>query len=308
MRADLHVHSYHSGFAKHLRVFRTRDCYSTPEEIYRTARARGMDLVTITDHDSVDGCLEFLDRHPDAPDFIVGEEITTWYGPVMVHLGALGMTERIHREMQPLCGDVQELSAYLSAQGVFTTVNHLFYFHRGQVDLLPYISGLMRLADGLETRNGAMLAAQNELIERVLAEGGAPLAALGGSDAHTLNRIGTTWTRVDASDRGNFLHKLRAGESVVEGVHGGTLRLAADIYGVIFNYFGSLVGLRRHSLRWPTRVLGGVCSVASIPILFIPLAVAILQKSGEAKRVARYQRVWSDSRSVELSTHEVSAA
>lgn len=254
-----------------------------------------MDLVTITDHDSVDGCLEFLDRHPGAPDFIVGEEITTWYGPVMVHLGALGMTERIHREMQPLRGSVQELSAYLRAQGVFTTVNHLFHFYRAQVDLLPYVSGLLRLADALETRNGAMLAAQNALIERVLAEGGTALAAIGGSDAHTLNRIGSTWTRVDASDRDDFLQKLRAGESVVEGVHGGTRRLAADIYGVIFNYFGSLVGLRRQSLAWPTRVLGAGCSVASIPILFIPLAVAMLQKSGEAKRVARYHRAWADA-------------
>src|SRR5262245_30834518 len=128
MKADLHVHSYHSGFASHLRIFRTRDCYSTPDEIYRTAKARGMDLVALTDHDCFDGCLEFLDRHPDALDFIPGEEITTTTGPVTVHLGALGMTERIHRELQPLRGSLPELTAYLRSEGVFTTVNHLFFY------------------------------------------------------------------------------------------------------------------------------------------------------------------------------------
>ena len=75
-RADLHVHSWHSLQSGNLTFLQSRDCYSSPEDVYRTAKARGMDLVTITDHDSIDGCLEFLDRHPDATDFIVGEEVS----------------------------------------------------------------------------------------------------------------------------------------------------------------------------------------------------------------------------------------
>ena len=38
MRADLHVHSYHSGYAGHLRFLRARDCYSEPEAVYRVAK------------------------------------------------------------------------------------------------------------------------------------------------------------------------------------------------------------------------------------------------------------------------------
>ena len=54
------------------------DCYSSPERVYRLAKARGMDVVTITDHDSIDGCLHFLNRHPEkhAEDFLIGEEVT----------------------------------------------------------------------------------------------------------------------------------------------------------------------------------------------------------------------------------------
>src|SRR5262245_10417343 len=98
MRADLHVHSYHSGYAGHLRFLRARDCYSDPDAVYATAKSRGMDLVTITDHDSIDGCLEFLDRHPDAGDFFVSEEIECRVPDtsLRIHLGAYDITEKIH--------------------------------------------------------------------------------------------------------------------------------------------------------------------------------------------------------------------
>src|SRR5579875_532383 len=75
-KADLHCHSRYSGQVKHLRFLRARDCYSKPIDVYRRAKERGMDLVTITDHDSIDGCLELLNQFGDMPDFIMGEEVT----------------------------------------------------------------------------------------------------------------------------------------------------------------------------------------------------------------------------------------
>src|SRR4051812_39523933 len=104
LRADLHVHSRHSGFARHLTFLRALDCYSAPDDVYRVAKRRGMDLVTITDHDSITGCVEFLDRHPDAPDFFVSEEIECTFPDLglVAHVGAYGINERIHREIQPL--------------------------------------------------------------------------------------------------------------------------------------------------------------------------------------------------------------
>ena len=54
-----------------MRFLRSRDCYSNPEDVYLVAKARGMDLVTITDHDSIDGCLELLARRPGATDIFI---------------------------------------------------------------------------------------------------------------------------------------------------------------------------------------------------------------------------------------------
>ena len=62
MRADLHVHTCHSKQAGNMRFLRSRDCYSNPLDVYRRAKDRGMDLVAITDHDSIDGALELMDR------------------------------------------------------------------------------------------------------------------------------------------------------------------------------------------------------------------------------------------------------
>ena len=67
LKIDLHCHTYFSGKTNHMKAFEPMDSYSTPRRVYQTAKRRGMDLVTITDHDSLDGCLAFLDAHPEAP-------------------------------------------------------------------------------------------------------------------------------------------------------------------------------------------------------------------------------------------------
>jgi hypothetical protein len=179
-----------------MRFLRARDSYSDVFEIYRVAKARGMDLVCITDHDRIDGCLEFLARHPDAPDFIVGEEIEC-YAPaapgLRLHLGAIGITEDIHREVQRLRPNVFEAAAYLRAQGVFFALNHLFLLYEDEVPLDRYLGEFLRLAPALEIRNGAALSSDNTLVESI-ADGwrasGTPMAVTGGSDAHTLRWVG----------------------------------------------------------------------------------------------------------------------
>ena len=59
-RADLHCHSTASEQGK-LGIQRSLglpECATPPEEVYELAKARGMDFVTITDHDTIDGVLE----------------------------------------------------------------------------------------------------------------------------------------------------------------------------------------------------------------------------------------------------------
>jgi predicted metal-dependent phosphoesterase TrpH len=292
LRADLHVHSYHSGYAAHLRFLRTRDCYSDPEAVYRTAKARGMDLVTITDHDSIGGCLEFLDRHPDADDFFISEEIECWLpNRLKVHVGAYDINERIHREVQRLRENACDVVAYLHAENVCCTLNHPFFFFRGQMPLEEYLRTALGLFTAFEVRNGAMLRVQNELATDLLSgRFGAPpriTARVGGSDSHTLRRVGTTYTETDGCTREDFLANLRAGATRVGGRHGATWDIAAEIYGVVGHYAQAVAGLRRHDLTIGRRLIGLGWLLASAPVQFTPLFVAVLQKMLEARLVAR---------------------
>ncbi|MEA2299719.1 MAG: hypothetical protein QOE44_254, partial [Solirubrobacteraceae bacterium] len=59
-RADMHVHSTASQYSK-LGVQRSLglpECATPPQEVYGLAKRRGMDFVTITDHDTIAGALE----------------------------------------------------------------------------------------------------------------------------------------------------------------------------------------------------------------------------------------------------------
>ena len=309
MKADLHVHSYHSAYTAHLRFLGSRDSYSDPGRIYEAAKRRGMDLVSITDHDSLDGCLEFLDRHPDSPDFIVGEEIECafpdWKGrkgePLKAHIGVWGLDERIHREVQPLRENAVELVEYLRSKDLVFAINHLFFFFDEQLPVQEYVASMLSLFPAVETRNGSMLQEQNELIADLscgpLARTSAPLAQIGGSDAHTLARVGRTYTEVPSTSRAEFLAGIRAGHGQVRGEHGSTCVLAREIYGVILHYWSGLLGCGRHDLSWRRRGLGLLFSVPSLPFQFIPGLVALGEKTRERVRVERCRAALTGIRS-----------
>jgi predicted metal-dependent phosphoesterase TrpH len=287
MRADLHVHSWFSTENRDIAFLRSRDCYSAPDAVYRTARARGMDLVTITDHDTFDGCLDFLDRHPDATDFIPGEEVSCRFpdGDIEVHLGVYGMTEALHRTLQPLRRNVFDVTACLREAGVFFALNHLLHFYRGQTTLESYLR-LLAEVPALEARNGAMSPAHNLLIEQVARSASPTLTTIGGSDAHTLRRVGRTWTEVPgAQNASEFLAGLRSGRCRVGGDHGGTLALAGDVYGVVFKYMASLAGVGPRDHKGLDRVGCAAFSVVSLPFQFIPLLVASITKVRERRVV-----------------------
>ena len=63
-RCDLHIHSRCSARSEEwlFRRFDFPDSYSEPHELYRDLKTRGMDFVTITDHDTIDGCLQISEH------------------------------------------------------------------------------------------------------------------------------------------------------------------------------------------------------------------------------------------------------
>jgi predicted metal-dependent phosphoesterase TrpH len=290
-RADLHAHTCHSKVCGTLTFLGSRDSYSAPADVYRVARARGMDFVAITDHDSIDGALELLSARPDADDIIVGEEVSCRLpdSGIEVHFGAYGMTEQIHRDLQPLRRNAFEVAACLRASGVFFALNHLLHFYRGQVSLEAYLR-LLEVVPALEARNGTMVPSHNALIERLVATSSAEsrLAMVAGSDAHTLRRVGRTWTSAPGRTASEFMANVRLGLGRPGGAHGHAGVIAGDAYGVIRSYVAALAGLGPPDVRGWRRAGCLAFVAASLPgqIVF-PLAVAAARKSGERREVRR---------------------
>ena len=291
----MHCHSLHSGRVKHLRFLRARDCYSRPLDVYATAKRRGMDFVTITDHDSIDGCLELLDRLGEREDFITGEEVSATFPEFnhTVHIGVYGLNEAQHREIQRLRSNAEELVPYLRQQNLLFDLNHFFHDFADLARVQGFTERMSELFDVFEVRNGTQERDHNTLISRLvesLRQGGRTVGIIGGSDSHTLRRLGRTYTACPAANREEFLQAIRSGRSQVCGAHSNHLSLAADIYGVVLRYYPAVFGIGNGELPAGIRVRNIFFSILAAPFLFIPYVTAARHSSIEHARVNRYAR------------------
>lgn len=273
MKLDAHVHTHHSGQTSIYPLSLVmRESYNTPEGVYRLAKARGMDLVAITDHDQISGALAI----GHYPDVIVGCEVTAEFprDRVRVHLNVFGLTEGQHGEIQRLRKDVLQLLPYLQQQRLFTSLNHVASGINGPITA-AHVAALLPWIDALETRNGSRLPNQNLTAQCLAEAAGKP--GLGGSDAHTRRGIGLTWTEVPGSTtREEFMVGLRAGRAVVGGRHGNYFTLAEDMLWFAAGFYSErFASLIRQPLRWQAHafVFGGVLG---LPLIVLPLAGAYL--------------------------------
>ncbi len=242
-RADLHCHSRFSIF-KYFRRANTRDCYNAPEDVYRIAKERGMSYVTLTDHDSIDGALYILNKHPDLKDFFIGEEVETYFPETgqRIHVGVWGLSEAQHREIQRLRSNIRELVPYMKAQRLLFAVNHLFQNYRMKNVAGRYIAEILEMFDVFEVLNGAMASFHNKMVQDLIAtvqhEHGRRVSMVGGSDAHTLKHVAKVHTVSKGETVSDFLANIRAGECFAWGEEMRFRDLVADIYLLFLAYHG----------------------------------------------------------------------
>ncbi len=228
MRCDLHVHSVASGMCNTPVLNRVcRESYNQPSEVYARLKRSGMSLVTVTDHDSIDGA-ESLRKYSD---FFLSEEVTVRMpSGTEMHLGVYGITERDHLEIQRRRTDFISLVMYLSERKLFFSANHIFSGLTGRRDLDDF-SWFASYIPAFETRNGQMWHAANSGAARLAATlGKIPLA---GSDSHTLAGLGKTFTEVpNARTAEEFLTGVRSGYGRVHGRDGSYLGLTVDVLDI----------------------------------------------------------------------------
>jgi predicted metal-dependent phosphoesterase TrpH len=204
-----------------------RESYNDPLEVYETLKRRGMDLVTVTDHDSIDA-VEPL-RHHD--DFFLSEEVScsTEHG-THLHMGVYGIEERDHAQLQLRRDDLPRLIAYLNEKRLLFSINHVFSSLTGPRTEADF-EGFSRNFPAVETRNGQMLELANRHAAAFAERTGR--IAMAGSDAHTLASLGRTYTTIaGVRTAAEFLEGLKQGRSVVAGQSGDALKLTQAVWAI----------------------------------------------------------------------------
>lgn len=223
-KADLHCHSTASAVAG-LGVQRAvglPECATPPEEVYALAKRRGMDVVTITDHDTIDGCLEIADR----PDVFVSVELTARFRdePQAVHVLCWDITPDDHEWLQAHRDDLERCAEELRARDIACALAHPFY--AVAAPLTPaHRARLARLFPVWETRNGSRAPELNAPAAIYIETHGG--TGVGGSDDHAGVDIGRTWTATPAAATpGEFLAHVVAGRAEACGDQGSAAKWA----------------------------------------------------------------------------------
>ena len=211
------------------------ECATPPEEVYELAKRRGMDFVTITDHDTIDGVLQIADR----PDVFVSEELTAHFRgeSQAVHVLCYGITPADHEWLQAHRGDVEECAGYLREQEIVCALAHPYY----TVGAPLTARHRRRLADmfGIwEIRNGARARELNRPAAIYIATNDG--TGIAGSDDHAGVDIGRTFTETPpARTPAELLAHVRAGRVAARGDQGSAAKWAHAAIALAARVLGS---------------------------------------------------------------------
>src|SRR5262245_10094493 len=186
-RIDFHLHSYASNVTDYYaaNAFAIPESHSDPLALYPLLKQRGMTLVTLTDHNSINGALEMLDA--GLTDVFISAEMTTTFPEdgCNIHITIANVTPDQFKEADKLRRNIYEMVAYLdlqiSEEQRSTSGNRLAYFmthplmstqnrpygREGSLTV-EHIEKAMLLCNTFEIQNGARTKAVNDLTARLL--------------------------------------------------------------------------------------------------------------------------------------------
>jgi len=261
-RCDMHIHS--SASSKPVVPLLGRvgcpESYSEPERVYDLARARAMDLVTLTDHDTIDGALELVER--GFPGAFIGEEVTVHFpeDDCKLHVLVWGLTPHQHEQIETLGlrSDVYRFAAWLRQENLAHALAHPLYIQNRRLTRW-HVERCAILFKGFETLNGAHSGTHRVTLEHFLdaltparmldlidRHGIEPLwprawakTTTAGSDDHALLNVARTWTEAhpDRLEPAAFLREVMATRCTVHGQPGHSPLLAHQLATVGLNWY-----------------------------------------------------------------------
>ena len=255
MKVDMHVHTAHSRRPAIwlLKKIGCPESFTDPVGCYHSLKRMGMSHVTVTDHNTIDACLEIA----HLPDTFISEEITAYFPEdnCKVHVLAYGINEEIHREVQGLRENIYDLCAYFRQKEITHAIAHAFSAVHERFTP-EHFEKLLLLFKVFEL-NGDQLREVNDQLRYVLGSltpedisrladrhGIAPHGStpwrkslISGSDDHSGTGYGGSFTRVGGtSNLDEFFGGIAAGRASVSVGYATGRSFARDIYSIAYQY------------------------------------------------------------------------
>jgi predicted metal-dependent phosphoesterase TrpH len=183
-KADLHVHTRYSGLTR-VYFLRFPDSISHPSEIVKMAERRQLDVLCVTDHNSIRGAME-AKKFATSVEIVAGSEVATLDGDLL----GIFLTEDIPKGLP-----AEETIDKIHEQGGLAIAPHPF---SSQADSLGLKIAELKL-DGVELFNAAHRDGYTNDAAQIIAKD-LKVAFVGGSDAHSVNMVGNAYTQFDGKD------------------------------------------------------------------------------------------------------------
>jgi len=215
-KADMHLHTLYSDGTASVRAL-----------LDHVQRATDLDVIAVTDHERIDGALRARELHESgdyAFDLVVGEEITTRRG----HVLALFITDRV-----PALRPLPETLERIHDQGGIAIAAHPL------APLTPSLGSRSLLAahgaadarqrlDAIELMNPSA-AGRARRAARMRLNEALGLAAVGNSDSHVLEGVGSGWTWFPGSSAADYRAAIEARTTQPDGAYWSNLH-NVDVY------------------------------------------------------------------------------
>lgn len=256
-KVDMHVHSSYSSRPSEwfLQKLGAAESYTDPREIVRILEKKGMDFITITDHNEISGALRIKKLFPDK--VIVGMEATTYFpdNGCKIHILIYGLNNEQYIVIQRIRNDIYKLRDYLIKENLAHAVAHATFDINKKLNL-EILEKLILLFDVFEGINGCRTKLNNESwmdalenlspnIIRNLAkkhniepldENSWQKGIIGGSDDHAGLFLGHTYTIADAENIEDFLEAVRLKKTNPHGRHNNYKSLAFIVYKIALDF------------------------------------------------------------------------
>lgn len=207
-KMDSHIHSEYSA-----------DSSSKIDDILKVATKRNIDIIAISDHNTVDGTSEVLKKTRNTDILAIPSiEISTSHG----HILGFGCEENIPRDLSP-----EDTIDRIHDLGGLAIIPHPYCFYRH--GLLHFYKEKLKI-DAIETKNARFIVGYcNNKSKNLSIKENIP--ALGASDAHYYKFVGDCYSLIDCEkDVDSVLKSISKGKTEAHGKGTSNIQLSKYLF------------------------------------------------------------------------------